>query len=141
MKYLALSNVHSIFTILALKMSCNMVFVDKPKWIEAMELAKRDSNNATRTSKWRVGSSDNVCVVNDVHWFKNFHPLSHSAKLITGDMQILGGGDVVLPMCDARGNVALVELQNVAYAPDARNNILSVSWMVQSGQGLSFSSN
>ncbi|KAK4546904.1 hypothetical protein LTR36_001636 [Oleoguttula mirabilis] len=76
-------------------------------------------------------SGANICIVNDKKWFKEFRALDFTIGTADEDVQIRveGGGTIELPLCvDGEETVDLV-LTTVAYAPNARCNILSLSWI------------
>ncbi|KAH0166409.1 hypothetical protein KCU67_g4321, partial [Aureobasidium melanogenum] len=78
---------------------------------------------------WIADSGASLCITNDKAWFKDFRVFSFPMGTAASDeeLRIEGGGVVVLHLDIGDGQPVQLELHNVAYAPDARCNILSLS--------------
>lgn len=71
----------------------------------------------------------NIHVINDIRWFVTFRALSYSAHVgsTTGELPIVGCGSIYVQLQESG---ALLALSNVAYAPQAHTNILSLQRLV-----------
>lgn len=91
------------------------------------------NKQSVKSSTWIVDSGANICIVNDKELFTDFRALSY--KIGTADDQlgisVQGGGKVTLSLCVDGEETADLELTSVAYAPSARCNILSLSWIAE----------
>jgi hypothetical protein len=86
-----------------------------------------------KSSMWIVDSGANICIVNNKNLFTDFRALEY--EIGTADdgngIQVLGGGKVTLTLCVDGEETADLNLTTVAYAPSARCNILSMSWIAE----------
>ncbi|KAG9759970.1 hypothetical protein KCU73_g3120, partial [Aureobasidium melanogenum] len=78
---------------------------------------------------WIADSGASVSIANDKSWFKDFRSFRLPMGTAAGDEQlnVEGGGIVSLQLDIGDGQPVELELYNVAYAPNARCNILSLS--------------
>ncbi|OAQ57917.1 integrase core domain-containing protein [Pochonia chlamydosporia 170] len=82
--------------------------------------------------KWIVDSGANVCIANDKSWFSEFQKIAYTVGTAgDGGLRIAGAGTVPLHLITDGNETVELELHNVAYAQDARCNILSLSWIAE----------
>lgn len=95
-------------------------------------LVESDENNKKARDTWILDSGANAHVVNDIRWFNEFHPCAYFVDTADQDsrLAIKGGGSVSIDMQTKEGVVEL-QLTNVAYAPETRCNILSLSLLAE----------
>lgn len=86
-----------------------------------------------KSSIWIVDSGANICIVNDKSLFTDFRTLSYKIGTADDDngIQVVGGGNVTITLCVDGEETADLNLSTVAYAPNARCNILSMSWIAE----------
>jgi hypothetical protein len=97
---------------------------------QTMMLLKDDA--VERSSKWIVDSGANVCIANDKAWFSEFQKITYTVGTANnGSLHIEGAGTVLLQLTTDGNEPVELELHNVAYAQDARCNILSLSWIAE----------
>lgn len=97
---------------------------------QTMMLLKDDA--VERSSKWIVDSGANVCIANDKSWFSEFQKITYTVGTANnGGLHIEGAGTVLLQLTIDDNEPVELELHNVAYAQDARCNILSLSWIAE----------
>ena len=97
---------------------------------QTMMLLKHDA--VERSSKWIVDSGANVCIANDKAWFSEFQKIAYTVGTANnGGLHIEGTGTVLLQLTTDRDEPVELELHHVAYAQDARCNILSLSWIAE----------
>ncbi|KAM3559037.1 hypothetical protein ARSEF4850_004308 [Beauveria asiatica] len=85
-----------------------------------------------RSHRWIVDSGANVCIANDKAWFSEFQKISYTVGTANnGGLHIDGAGTVPLHLITDGNDPVELELHNVAYAQDARCNILSLSWIAE----------
>lgn len=85
-----------------------------------------------RSHKWIVDSGANVCIANDKAWFSDFQKIAYTVGTANnGGLHIDGAGTVPLHLVTDGNDPVELELHNVAYAQDARCNILSLSWIAE----------
>ena len=97
---------------------------------QTMMLLKDDA--VERSSKWIVDSGANVCIANDKAWFSEFQKITYTVGTANnGGLHIEGAGTVLLQLATDGNEPVELELHNVAYAQDARCNILSLSWIAE----------
>ena len=97
---------------------------------QTMMLLKDDA--VERSSKWIVDSGANVCIANDKAWFSEFQKITYTVGTANnGGLHIEGAGTVLLQLTTNGNEPVELELHNVAYAQDARCNILSLSWIAE----------
>lgn len=82
---------------------------------------------------WIADSGASISLTNNKAWFDKFRPFSFPMGTAAGDENLLieGGGTVTLQLDIGDGEPVALELRNVAYAPTARCNILSLSYIAQ----------
>ncbi|KAL6240198.1 hypothetical protein RBB50_012907, partial [Rhinocladiella similis] len=74
----------------------------------------------------------NVCIANDKAWFSEFQKIRYTVGTANnGGLHIEGTGTVLLQLTTDGDEPVELELHNVAYAQDARCNILSLSWIAE----------
>jgi len=87
---------------------------------------------AERSSKWIVDSGANICIANDKSWFSDLQKVTYTVGTANnGGLDIEGAGTVPLQLITNDNDPVELELHNVAYARDARCNILSLSWIAE----------
>ena len=97
---------------------------------QIMMLLKDDA--VERSSKWIIDSGANVCIANDKAWFSEFQKVIYTVGTANnGGLHIEGAGTVLLKLTSDKHDLVELELHNVAYAQDARCNILSLSWITE----------
>jgi hypothetical protein len=85
-----------------------------------------------RSPNWIVDSGANVCIANDKAWFSEFQKITYTVGTANnGGLHIEGAGTVPLHLITDGNDPVELELHNVAYAQDARCNILSLSWIAE----------
>lgn len=91
------------------------------------------NKQSVKSSIWIVDSGANVCIVNDKSLFTDFRALTYKIGTADDDagIQIKGGGKVTISLCVDGEETADLTLTAVAYAPKARCNILSLSWVAE----------
>lgn len=95
------------------------------------------NTNQKNKDTWLVDTGANMHIVNDTKWFlpNTFHDFDltiHTADKSTA-LKIGGGGRVKLPLlCD--GQVSVITLDHVAYAPNARCNLFSPTKLKLKGE-------
>jgi hypothetical protein len=113
----------------------NSLYLGQPRLTDAlnpqtMMLLKDDA--VERSSKWIVDSGANVCIANDKAWFSEFQKVTYTVGTANnGGLHIEGAGTVLLQLTTDGDEPVELELHNVAYAQDARCNILSLSWIAE----------
>ncbi|KAK1050401.1 hypothetical protein LTR74_017041 [Friedmanniomyces endolithicus] len=80
-----------------------------------------------------IDSGANICIFNDKSLFNDFRELRMPVGTAEEDSQIeiLGGGTVTLHLVVAGEETVDIVLTAVAYAPSARCNIVSASWLAE----------
>lgn len=97
---------------------------------QTMMLLKDDA--VERSSMWIVDSGANVCIANDKAWFSEFQKITYTVGTANnGGLHIEGTGTVLLQLITDGNEPVELELHHVAYARDARCNILSLSWIAE----------
>jgi hypothetical protein len=115
--------------------SGDALYSEKPRRMDnlnpqTMMLLKDDV--VERSSKWIVDSGANVCIANDKAWFSEFQKMTYTVGTANnGGLHIEGAGTVILQLTTHGDKPVELELRNVAYARDARCNILSLSWIAE----------
>ena len=94
-----------------------------------------NNNSTLERDRWILDSGANTHAVNDKKWFKTFRELD--LKIATADdvntINIQGGGAVEVVTTTADNEEVSLELTRVAYSPDLRCNIISLSLLGQLG--------
>lgn len=111
--------------------------IEKPSQTDRLTESNHNHSNCFLTSTtsdirkdtWLADTGANSHIVNDIKWFQDFTPLDMTIGTADGttSMTIKGGGTVSLTILDSNGDECEVTLTEVAYAPEARCNLLSVS--------------
>ena len=85
------------------------------------------SSTSISKNTWLADTGANAHVVNDMRWFTDFVPMNMNIGTANDatSMRIRGGGTVAIQLVDLEGDICEVTLSDVAYAPDARCNLLS----------------
>jgi transposase InsO family protein len=85
---------------------------------------------------WLIDSGCNMHITNNKKWYTTFHALDLQIATADGQtsLQILGGGSVQLNLFTSRNKRTPITLHNVAYAPNARCNLISLSQLLEEGQ-------
>lgn len=97
---------------------------------QTMMLLKDDA--AERSSSWILDSGANVCITNDKACFSEFRKTTYTVGTANnGGLRIEGAGTVLLQLTTDGNEPVELELHNVAYAQDARCNILSLSCIAE----------
>lgn len=110
---------------------CDALYSERPRLMDGlspqtMMLLKDDA--VERSSKWIVDLGANVCIANDKAWFSEFQKMTYTVGTANnGGLHIKGAGTVLLKLTTDGDTPVELELRNVAYAQDARCNILSLS--------------
>lgn len=93
------------------------------------------SSNIADRNKWILDSGANTHAVNHKNWFTEYH--SFDLEIATaGDentLHIQGGGIVELTTTSPEGDDIIIRLSKVAYTPELRCNILSLSQLTRYG--------
>jgi len=93
---------------------------------QTMMLLKDETTE--RSSKWIIDSGASICIANDKSWFSDFQKMTYTVGTANnGGLHIEGAGTVPLPLTTNNNDPVELELHNVAYARDARCNIISLS--------------
>lgn len=102
--------------------------------IQSMMLTQ-NGDQSVRRDDWILDGGANTHVVNSKEWFTEFYDFS--LEVATADdgnvLEIQGGGSVELHLTNSNGDISILELSKVAYAPNVRCNILSQSALGQFG--------
>ena len=96
-----------------------------------------ESDSIVDDNSWILDSGANVHLVNRVDWFTAFKPITYSVGTAdsSGVLDIKGGGTVSLLMLPEEDHDESVELEltTVAYAPNLRCNVMSMSTLTEAG--------
>jgi hypothetical protein len=92
------------------------------------------NTNDINKNTWLLDGGTNVTVVNDKQYFTNFVPFDYEAAVANKhtSLKILGGGRVEVDIT-LDGDVTRMILNDVAYAPDAHCNLVSMSALARKG--------
>lgn len=84
---------------------------------------------------WILDSGANVYICNDATWFADLRYFDTSINTAGqgGAMRIVGGGTVKLVLQDGDGDDFTLTLNDVAFAPNSRCNLISVSKLAAAG--------
>lgn len=108
---------------------------DLDYWTERNNVCFAASSVPVDPNSWILDSGANVYVCNNADWFKTLHMFD--AEVSTAGqgsaMHIAGGGVVDLEICDGDGDPFKLTLNDVAYAPTSRCNLISVSKLAMAG--------
>ena len=93
------------------------------------------SSSTIQRDTWLADTGANAHIVNDRKWFQDFIPLDWTIGTANdaSSMHIRGGGTVNVVFKTSQGDDCEFSLSEVAYAPDARCNLLSVSSLCEKG--------
>lgn len=84
---------------------------------------------------WIADSGANAHIANSIKWFQSVHAINMDVD--TADektsLHIVGGGRVSLLLKNIDGDVCELELSEVAFAPDSKCNLLSMSSLFDKG--------
>ncbi|KAG9511488.1 hypothetical protein KCV07_g10138, partial [Aureobasidium melanogenum] len=86
------------------------------------------------SDRWILDSGANICIVNDKKWFTHYRSFSYpiGTANVEDTLHIEGNGTVSLSVSTGQGDESIqFEIHHVAYAPAARCNIVSVSWITE----------
>ena len=84
---------------------------------------------------WILDSGANVYICNNESWFTDLHTFETTVSTAGqgSAMHIAGGGTVQLEVIDGDGDSFNLVLNDVAYAPASRCNLISISKLAQAG--------
>ena len=93
------------------------------------------TDSPIQRNAWILDSGANVYVCNDTSWFTELYTFdSHvSTANVDSAMHIKGGGTVTLILEDGDGDPFTLVLNDVAYSPTSRCNLLSISKLARAG--------
>ena len=86
-------------------------------------------------SSWIMDSGATLCIVKDRSLFTDFRSISYNVGTANDPnaLRIEGGGKILIHLINENNDVIPLSLSNVAYAPSARFNILSLSYLAEKG--------
>ena len=93
------------------------------------------TNAPVHPSSWILDSGANVYICNDPSKFTELHTFETMVSTAGqgSAMPIIGGGTVQLDLIDGDGELFRLMLNDVAYAPTSRCNLVSISKLAQAG--------
>ena len=93
------------------------------------------SNSPVQPNAWILDSGANIYICNDARWFTTLYTFDTAVSTAgqQSAMRIAGGGVVELQLKDGDGDPFTLTLNDVAYAPTSRCNLLSISKLAQAG--------
>ena len=104
--------------------SSGILAVEHNFWLSAMA----NNGSALPSDSWIVDSGATIHIAKHRHWFKTFSPGSstviYSSEASTS-IPVLGTGSIDI-IWSFNGRTTRFTLLNVAYAPDASNNMISL---------------
>ena len=86
-------------------------------------------------NSWILDSGANIYICNNAAWFTTLYTFDTTVSTAGqgSAMHIVGGGTVILDLEDNDGDVFKLTLNDVAYAPTSRCNLISISKLAQAG--------
>jgi hypothetical protein len=95
-------------------------------------------NKEGASEKWILDSGSLIHVCNQQKMFENLQAVDQREELwgISGEVKVAAYGEVLVNCKLPDGGVQKVRLKNVAYVPEARVNIISVSCLIKKGVSL-----
>ena len=93
------------------------------------------ANTPVHPDAWILDSGANVFICNDATWFSNLRTFNTTVSTANQNsaMPIVGGGTVELTLEDGDGDPFRLVLNDVAYSPTSRCNLLSLSKLAKAG--------
>ena len=111
-----------------------------PVSIESVHVQVSQSNfvagtENTNRDDWIADSGSNTHLANNLKWFSSVHAIQMDLGTVSSQasLDIVGGGCVSLHLKNSNGDVSELELSDVAFAPNSRLNILSLSCLFEKG--------